>query len=149
MTMNSILLVCIGNICRSPVAEALLKQQFPDKTVYSAGLAALVGRPADNTAQAIAQQRGLDLSAHRAQQITGAMCAGADLILVMENDQKHELATRYPLARGKIRCLGEMPDGQRFDVADPYRQTRDAFEQAHAAIERGVDNWVHRIRLIG
>ncbi|MDS1140066.1 low molecular weight protein-tyrosine-phosphatase [Pusillimonas sp. SM2304] len=147
--MNSILLVCIGNICRSPVAEALLSQHFPDKTVCSAGLAALVGRPADSTAQDIANQHGLDLSAHRAQQITGAMCTGADLILVMESDQQRELATRYPLARGKIRCLGELPDGQRFDVADPYRKPRDAFEQAYAAIERGVDNWVQRIRQIG
>src|SRR3546814_2115764 len=73
MTMNRILLVCIGNICRSPLAEALLKQHFPDKTVHSAGLAALVGHPADSTAQDIAHQHGLDLSAHRAQQITQAM----------------------------------------------------------------------------
>ena len=149
MTMHSILLVCIGNICRSPVAEALLKQRFPDKAVHSAGLAALVGRPADATAQAIAQRHGLDLSAHRARQITGAMCTHADLILVMENDQKQELAARYPLARGKIRCLGEQPGGQRFDVADPYRKPLEAFEQAHAAIERGVDQWAERIRQIG
>lgn len=147
--MNRILLVCIGNICRSPVAEALLKQQFPDKTVSSAGLAALVGHPADNTAQEIANQDGLDLSAHRARQITQTMCNDADLILVMESDHQRELAARYPLARGKIRCLGELPDGQRFDVADPYRQPRDAFEQAHAAIVRGVTNWVQRIRQIG
>src|SRR5690606_10643890 len=126
----------------------LLSQHLPDKAVYSAGLAALVGRPADSTAQDIARRHGLDLSAHRAQQITGAMCTNADLILVMESDQQRELAARYPLARGKIRCLGELPDGQRFDVADPYRKPRDAFEQAHAAIARGVDNWVRRIRQI-
>src|SRR3546814_9877685 len=84
----------------------------------SAGLAALVGHPADSTAQDIAHQHGLDLSAHRAQQITQAMCRSADLILVMESEQQRELAKRYPLARGKIRCLGELPDGQRFDVAD-------------------------------
>src|SRR3546814_3067238 len=90
MTMNRILLVCIGNICRSPLAEALLKQHFPDKTVHSAGLAALVGHPADSTAQDIAHQHGLDLSAHRAQQITQAMCRSADLILVMESEQQRE-----------------------------------------------------------
>lgn len=149
MTMHSILLVCVGNICRSPLAEALLKRHFPDKAVHSAGLAALVGHPADSTAQDIAQQHGLDLSTHRAQQITRAMCIGADLILVMESGQQRELATRYPLARGKIRCLGELPEGRRFDVADPYRKPREAFEQAHAAIERGVDHWVQRIRQIG
>src|SRR3546814_4368589 len=97
----------------------------------------------------LANQDGLDLSAHRARQITQTMCNDADLILVMESEHQRELAARYPLARGKIRCLGELPDGQRFDVADPYRQPRDAFEQAHAAIVRGVTNWVQRIRQIG
>lgn len=147
--MNSILLVCIGNICRSPVAEALLKRHFPEKVVCSAGMAALVGQPANDMAQEIAQRDGLDLSGHRAQQITRSMCLGADLILVMESDQQRELATRYPLARGKIHCLGEEPGGKRFDVDDPYRKPREAFEQAHAAIVRGVDNWVQRIRQLG
>src|SRR3546814_4056352 len=85
MTMNRILLVCIGNICRSPLAEALLKQHFPDKTVHSAGLAALVGHPADSTAQDIVHQHGLALSAHRAQQIMTAMCSRADLNMGMDS----------------------------------------------------------------
>jgi len=147
--MNTILLVCIGNICRSPVAEALLKRHFPEKAVHSAGIAAMVGRPAHATAQEIAQNHGLDLSGHRARQITEAMCAAADLILVMESDQQRELASRYPLARGKIRCLGETPGGSPFEVADPYQCPREAFEQAHAAIQRGVDNWAQRLRQIG
>lgn len=147
--MNSILLVCIGNICRSPVAEALLKRHFPDKAICSAGLAALVGQPANDMAQEIALRDGLDLSAHRAQQITRSMCLGADLILVMESDQQRELAKRYPLARGKIHCLGDQAGGKRFEVADPYRKPQEAFEQAHTAIARGVDNWVQRIRQLG
>ncbi|MGB3288405.1 MAG: low molecular weight protein-tyrosine-phosphatase [Burkholderiaceae bacterium] len=147
--MHSILLVCVGNICRSPLAEALLRQHFPDKAVHSAGLAALVGQPADSTAQDIAHIHGLDLSAHRARQLTQDMCTRADLILVMESGHQRELAARYPLARGKIRRLGEQPGGQDFDVVDPYQKSREAFEQAHAAIERGVDHWVQRIRQIG
>ncbi|NYT69277.1 low molecular weight protein-tyrosine-phosphatase [Pusillimonas noertemannii] len=147
--MNTILLVCIGNICRSPVAEALLRRHFPEKSVHSAGIAALVGRPAHATAQEIAQRDGVDLSAHRARQITDAMCTEADLILVMESGQQRELASRYPLARGKIRCLGETPGDDPFEVADPYQRPREAFEQAHAAIQRGVENWARRLRQIG
>ena len=147
--MNNILLVCIGNICRSPVAEALLKREFPDKDVRSAGMAAMIGRPADATAQEIALRHGLDLSGHCARQVTADICREADLILVMESAHQRELASRYPLARGKIHCLGETPAGERFDVADPYRKTRDAFEQAHAAIEQGIESWAQRIRLIG
>src|SRR5690606_31846395 len=113
------------------------------------GIAAMVGRPAHATAQDIARHHGLDLSGHRARQITEAMCADADLILVMESSQQRELASRYPLARGKIRCLGETPGAAPFEVADPYQCPRDAFEQAHAAIQRGVDNWARRLRQIG
>src|SRR3546814_14434338 len=111
MTMNRILLVCIGNICRSPVAEALLKQQFPDKTVSSAGLAALVGHPADNTAQEIATQDGLDLSAHSARHNTQTMYNGADLLLFMERDHPRELDAPHPLASAKKPSLGQPTDG--------------------------------------
>src|SRR3546814_5543633 len=97
----------------------------------------------------LANQDGLDLSSHRARQITQTMCNDADLILVMESDHQRELAARYPLARGKIRCLGELPVGQRFAIAVPYRQPPDAFDQAHAATPRGATNWVQRISQIG
>src|SRR5690606_1471035 len=116
---------------------------------HSAGIAALVGEPAHATAQEIARRQGLDLSSHRARQITQAMCADADLILVMESGHQRELSARYPLARGKIRCLGETQEGGPFEVADPYRRPPEAFEQAHAAIQRGIDNWARRLRQIG
>lgn len=146
--MNAILVVCVGNICRSPVAEALLKAQFPDKKVWSAGLSALVGKPADPLAQAIAAEHGFDLSEHRAQQLTGWMCTQADLILVMESGHKQELEQQHPLARGKIHCLGDLGLNNLLQIADPYRQPRTAFETAHAAIDRGVRYWADRIRLL-
>ena len=146
--MDNILLVCVGNICRSPVAEALLKARFPDKNIWSAGLAALVGKPADPLAQAIAAEHGLDISAHRAQQLTSWMCAKAELLLVMEEGHKRELANQYPLARGKIHCLGDLGSDQAFQIADPYRLPRTAFEAAHAEIDRGVNFWANRIKLL-
>ena len=146
--MNNILTVCIGNICRSPVAEAMLKDRLPDRKVWSAGLHAVVGHDAEITAREIARQHGLDLSAHRAQQVAGWMCSHADLVLVMEADQQQELEKLYPTARGKIHRLGEFGPQRGFDIADPYRQPRAAFEAAHAAIARGVDEWVRRIKLV-
>lgn len=140
-----ILVVCVGNICRSPVAEGLLKTRLPGNTVWSAGLAALVGHPADAISAEIALQHGIDISAHRAQQIFGWMCTKADLVLVMESMHKQHLEKQFPLARGKIHRLGEFgPEGP-FDIADPYRQTRFSFDAAHAAIAIGVDAWARRI----
>jgi protein-tyrosine phosphatase len=146
--MNSILTVCVGNICRSPVAEALLKDRLPGRKVWSAGLHALVGQPADATASEVARQHGLDLSAHRAQQVAGWMCSHADLVLVMEAGHQQELEDLYPMARGKIHRLGEFGPQGAFDIADPYRQPHAAFEAAHAAIALGVAEWVRRIHLV-
>ena len=146
--MNNILTVCVGNICRSPVAEALLKDRLPGRKIWSAGLHAVVGHGAETTAREIAKQHGLDLSAHRAQQVAGWMCSHADLVLVMEASHQQEREKRYPTARGKIHRLGEFAPQGVFDIADPYRQPRAAFEAAHAAIARGVDEWVRRIKLV-
>jgi len=146
--MNNILTVCVGNICRSPVAEALLRSRLPGRKVWSAGLHAVVGHGAEATARDIAALHGLDLSAHRAQQITGWMCKHADLVLVMEAGHQQELERNYPLARGKIHRLGEFGPKGPFDIADPYQQPRAAFEAAHAAIALGVAEWVRRIQLV-
>ena len=141
--MQHILTLCIGNICRSPLAEVLLARDLPGRTVWSAGLGALVGEPADPISIALAAERGLDLQAHRAQQVTSPMCQRADVILVMEQQHRVELERRYPLVRGKVFCLGER------DIADPFRMPRPAFEVAYADIARGVADWAVRIRRLG
>ena len=142
-SMQRILTLCIGNICRSPLAEALLARELPDRVVWSAGLSALVGAPADPLSILLAAEQGLDLRAHRAQQVNSQMCQRADLILVMEQHHRAQLERRYPLARGKVFCLGAQ------DIADPFRQPREAFETAYFDISRGVADWVVRIRQLG
>lgn len=146
--MNHIMTVCLGNICRSPVAEALLKARLPGCNIWSAGLQAVVGHPADAVAREVAARHGLDLSDHRAQQIAGWMFSQAKLVLVMQHSQRQQLEQLYPLARGKIRCLGEFGPQGAFDIADPYRQPRSVFEAVHSAIALGVDEWVRRIKLV-
>jgi protein-tyrosine phosphatase len=143
--MKHILTLCAGNICRSPVAAALLAREFPDKTVLSAGLGALAGNPADPLTIEVSAAHGLDLSAHRAMQLAGWMCQNAELILVMEQGHKTELEQQFPLVRGKVFRLGDVG---KFDIADPYRQPKAAFEAAYADIARGVADWVPRIKKI-
>ena len=84
--MKHILVVCTGNICRSPTGEYCLKKELgPDFEVMSAGLGALVDHPAHELSQKIALEHGIDMSAHRARQINLDILKWADLILVMEN----------------------------------------------------------------
>jgi protein-tyrosine phosphatase len=136
--IERVLVVCVGNICRSPMAEGLLRARLaghPGLSVGSAGLAALVGAPADPTAQELLRARGIDLAGHRARQLTPEMVAAHDLVLVMEKEHEWEVLDLVPEARGKVHRLGKFGG---FDVPDPYRRPRAAFEEALALIERGL-----------
>lgn len=144
--IKNVMVVCIGNICRSPMAEGLLRAEMPEVNVYSAGLGALVGRSADVTSLELMDAAGVDIHAHRAQQINNVLASQADLILVMDGEQKLEVQRRHPITTGKVFRLGEPG---KFDVPDPYRQPREAFEQALDLIQRGVEVWVPRIRALG
>ena len=144
--IRHILVVCVGNICRSPMAEALLKRELSEHdgfTVESAGLGALVGHPASEFSVELMADRGLDIGGHRARQIHPDMVHDADLVLVMETGHKRAIDDADPTARGKVHRLGEWQDA---DVADPYRRPKEAYESALADIDLGVASWVKRIR---
>ena len=143
--IRHILVVCVGNICRSPMAEALLRDALRGQeeiTVESAGLGALVGHPADKHAVELMSEQGIDITAHRARQLHPDMVAAADLNLAMEARHKTSIDTADPTARGKIHRLGEWQDK---DIDDPYRQPKAAFADALKDIEDGVVDWVERL----
>ena len=140
--MKSLLIVCEGNICRSPMAEGLLKQALPGKTIRSAGLGALIGKPADPYAVQLMAERGIDISAHRAQQISTRLVTEADLILVMDLEQKKYVEANYVGSKGKVFRLGEFA---KVDIADPYREGLESFEAAFRLIDEGVKVFAERI----
>lgn len=139
--IKNILVVCIGNICRSPMAEAILKSEFannPQISIRSAGLHALVNKPADPMAQALMAEKGIDISTHRAQQITNEMVLESELILTMSTEQELSIGKQFPNTRGKVYRLGKW-DG--YDILDPYRRPRVVFEQSLSLIEQSIENW--------
>ncbi len=122
--MPAILLVCSANICRSPLAEVILKQLIASRPdagqwhIASAGIWTRPGAPAAEFSQLIAQEMGLDLSQHRSQPVSDLPVEKYDLILTMEHQQKERLLSAYrPLAR-RIYMLSEMV-GRIEDVPDP------------------------------
>jgi protein-tyrosine phosphatase len=142
--MKNILVVCTGNVCRSPTGEYLLKKELgPDFEVKSAGLGALVDQPANDIAQKIALQHGVDMSAHRARQITMDILKWADLVLVMEAGQKSDLLHRYPWLEGKVFRYGK---SMRVDVPDPYRRPENAFVLAWNYLSKLTPYWVDLIK---
>ncbi len=142
---DRILVVCTGNICRSPMAEALLRARLGARVqqVASAGTGALVGHPADPLAVEVAGIHGLDLTAHRAQQATLPLLSAMDLVLTLDQSHSDWLNRQYPQLRGRVHKLMRWRDDA--DIADPYRQPRAAFVSAFAAIQAGVEDWVDRL----
>jgi low molecular weight protein-tyrosine phosphatase len=142
----SALFVCTGNICRSPMAAALLARRLSDRVpatkVESAGLAALVGAPADPLAIDLMGERNLDLTGHRARQLTLPLATGFDLILVMDLRQQRDVERMLPVARGRVHRVGRFGG---FDVPDPYRRGRAAFEESLAFIERGIAEFARAV----
>ncbi|MGJ0479670.1 protein tyrosine phosphatase [Pantoea agglomerans] len=139
--IKSVLVVCVGNICRSPTGERLFKRALPDLDVRSAGLGALVGHAADKTASEVAAAQGLSLEGHQAQQLTAEMCRNVDLILVMEKRQIEQVNRIDPAARGKTMLLGHWLNQK--EIADPYRKSREAFEEIYGLLENATQKWVN------
>ncbi len=140
--MNRILILCIGNICRSPIAEAMLQERLLSNSspisVSSAGLHAMVGSPADPISQELMRERGIDISQHRARQFTREIAFGADLIFTMDLEQQHQVESQLPSMRGRVHRIGKISG---FDVPDPYKRPRVIFEQSLALIEQGINEW--------
>lgn len=144
---QEILVVCTGNVCRSPVGEALLRQALPSHRISSAGLGALVGHGVEPVAARLAEAAGLDVSGHRARQIDARMVRAADLILVMSEGHRLAIAEHFPCATGKTmrfgRWLGESGGG--VDIVDPYRGTEEVFGRVHRQLTEAARLWQARL----
>lgn len=143
--LSRILVICTGNICRSPMGEALLAHVLGgDFKVASAGIGALVGKGADPHAVELMRERGIDISAHRARQLDLELVRNYDLLLAMDQGHADWIHQQFPIARGRVYRFGHW--GQ-IDVPDPYRRGRAAFEQALQLIEQGAADWQGRLAL--
>lgn len=143
---RQVLVVCIGNLCRSPVAAALLRHHLPGLSVQSAGTDAVVGEGAHPYMVQLMQAQGLDLSSHRAQQLTPLLMDQSDLILVMDHDQKQHVLQLNPEQQGRVFRWAEF---QRADVPDPMGQTMEVFEQVMQQIQAGAMSWQTAIQNAG
>lgn len=142
MEFNTILVLCTGNICRSPMAAGFLKQYFPDKQIISAGLQDLSGDPADAIAVELMQEADIDISAHRAQHVNQGLLRQADLIFVMTKSQLRILEKQWPFVRGKTYLIGHW---QKQEIPDPYQQPKSAFIYAKQQLLEAIQSWHEKL----
>ncbi len=138
MQIKNILVVCVGNICRSPMAEYFLKEAHPDLHIESAGLSALVGHAADDKAIDCMNAKNIDMRIHIAKQINAELIKQSDLILVMSHNQQKHIEQTWPFAKGKVFRLGHW-QGQ--NVADPYKHDQAFFNETCSNIQSYVSDW--------
>nr|WP_301295415.1 low molecular weight protein-tyrosine-phosphatase [Pseudomonas nitroreducens] len=140
------MVICAGNICRSPTGEHLLRQNLADSgiRVSSAGLTAVVGHPLERTALDTLQRHGQQPNEHQARQLTPQILQASDLVLVMERRHLQDVFRLSPVSRGKTFLLGKWQSDR--DIPDPYRRGTAAFEHAYALIEEGATAWSQRLQ---
>lgn len=144
--IERVMVICIGNICRSPMAEALLREGLRQSgthvEVTSAGLGTLSGQAADPIAIELMAERDLDIDAHRSAEFLPAGGIESDLILVMSTEMRHFLEQSWPLLQGRVYRLGHWG---KFDIDDPHKRGERAFRKALISIDTGVTQWLERI----
>ncbi|HXH64237.1 MAG TPA: hypothetical protein VNH42_01875 [Mariprofundaceae bacterium] len=141
-----IMMVCAGNLCRSPFAEGLMRNRLQQAGVeaecYSRGLIPMPGRRAPDTAVRIAGEFGVDLSTHISQTVLRPDIERAGLVLAMEPAQRQHLIRMSPSSTGKIFILSQPAHGQA--IPDPVGQDEDVFRAVYDEISGYIDTWLQR-----
>jgi len=150
-----ILIVCTGNVCRSPMAVGLLRRRLAEDglageiIVESAGTWGLDGEPASGYALQVMAERGVDISDHRARSLSRSDIERADLILTMEERHRRQIFHAQPTALQKVFLLSEMA-GEHDDVEDPYGLSLEEYRLCADELERlislGYDEILRRLR---
>ncbi len=150
-----LLFVCTGNICRSPMAVGIMRQQLrvdgleDQVMVTSAGVRALDGRRASPPAVAVLAEQRIDITDHIAHTISVEELHAQDVVLVMEEQHRRSLFYLAPEESYKVYLLSEM-SGQHIDIADPYGQDESVYTATAALLSELIRQGLPRIyRLLG
>ena len=147
--MTHILIICTANICRSPVAEGLLrdrlsKRGLEDWTVSSAGTWAQQTRGPSANSVKVMSEYGLDIQYHMARMVEERYLSEANLVLCMEAGHAEALRAEFPDQAYKVYMISEM-SGQSHSVRDPFGEPLISYQRMGAELAGLIDNGMDRI----
>ena len=139
---RGIVVVCHGNICRSPYLEAVLRRALPGVEISSAGLVG-PGRSVPDHGRTVAARSGLDLSDHRSRLLTWDILRRVDLVIVMEASQARYVSRGLRFSADRVLIAGDLdPMPAPRGIRDPWQQSLDVFESSYARLDRCAASFV-------
>ncbi|HJX22947.1 MAG TPA: low molecular weight protein arginine phosphatase [Candidatus Bathyarchaeia archaeon] len=148
---KKILIVCTGNMCRSPMAEAILKEMLAERgeggpEVTSAGTDALMGGRATGLAMETMRDEGIDITGFKSKPVDEMLIRESELVLTMTLKQKEEILSRHPNAKGKVFTLKEFAgECGELDIEDPYGPDRDRYRMCVREIKDNLRKALPRL----
>ena len=148
--MVAILIVCTANICRSPMAEAILKKLVSERQdagqwhIESAGTWALDGNPPAFLSKYVMEMMGMDISNKKAQSVNQKLLMNFDLILTMEEEHKKWLKEQYGESGDRVYMLSEMV-GEIIDIPDPIGGELFEYKDVAELLEKMITDGLERI----